>query len=292
MFRLLAVPVMLCTFLHAETVRIQPKFVKGETFNIEIRKSRQDWIGGTTITPVRVETLEAGDAGVALDWVPGDTRFGDPAQEKNPLVAAVAQATAGVHFELKLNAKGEYGGVRNDKQVALLLAGVRESLLEKFLPLVAEQHRGQLHAYFGQALSPASLTSAATREARYLFAMNGIEIEQGKPIQEEGEMPGPFGAGTVPSKRSIRVRSTSPVAGEALIALRQDFDVSALPDVLTGLVGIAGEPKAPLKLEMFDEAEYVIDSRKNRVKAVNHVRTVIAGEGLKRVEVTGIRVTP
>lgn len=286
--RLCTLALLLAPLLAAEVVRIQPKFVKGETFSLEIRKARGGNIAGSTTMPVQVTVLDASETGATLDWVPGETRF--PATT-HPLIAAAAHAIKDLHFEIGLDARGEYAGLGNDRQVIPMLAMVRENVLEQYLPLVPETQRGQLRAYMHQAMSPAALAAGATREAQLLFALNGLEIEPGKPVEKEGETRGPFGAGTIPARTSISVVRLDPGKREAVIAQRQDFDVEALPDVFTGLGAGAGPAgKGYPKLEMFDQTEYVIDTASNSVKSVRHLRTTQAGEGAKRLETTEIVV--
>ena len=281
---------VLAPFLAADIVRIQPKFEKGQTFSLEIRKSRGGSISGSTTMPVQVTVLDATDQGSTLDWVPGETRF---PETTHPLIAAAAHAIKDLHFEIALDARGEYAGLRNDRQVIPIIAMVRENVLEQFLPLVSEAQRGHLRAYMHQAMSPAALAAGATREAQLLFALSGVEVETGKPIEREGETRGPFGAGTIPARTSIRVTRVDAGKHEAVIAHRQDFDVEALPDVFTGLgAGPSADGKGMPKLEMFDEAEYVVDTRRNSVKSVRHVRTTQAGAGSKRLETTEIIVLP
>jgi hypothetical protein len=277
--------------VYAGTVRIQPVFRKGETFTIEFKKSR-GLVGvvGETVTPVEVEVLEAGEKGTTLAWVPGETRFADQTQISNPLVSAVAQVIRGLHFEIDLDNSGQYIGLRNEKELVFMLAGIREQMMERFMPLVAETHRRQLQAYLHQALSPSAIAAAATREAQVLFALNGMEVDEAAPLNLQKDTRGPFGAGIIPSKLSIRVARSDAGAKEAVVAFRQDFDTSTMPDMVLGLApGLAA--KDGVNVALYDEAQYVVDTGTNRVKSVVHFRTIEAAGG-RRADTTEIRMTP
>jgi hypothetical protein len=169
-----------------------------------------------------------------------------------------------------------------------MLAGVRESMMERFMPLVAEAHRLQLRAYLHQALSPSGITAAATREAQLWFALSGYELDENQPLNLEKDSIGPYGAGTIPSKLAIRVMRANAAGQEAVVSYRQDFDTAALPDMVLGLApGLRA--KDDTRIEMYDEAQYVVDLRSNRVKAMTHVRTIEV-EGTRRGDSTEMRL--
>jgi hypothetical protein len=79
---------------------------------------------------------------------------------------------------------------------------------------------------------------------------------------------------------------------EALLGMRQDFDAATMHQLLRSLLppGTPFDPAKVPKAEMYDSAEYLIDTTANWIKRVKHVRCINAGASLQRKDTTEITI--
>jgi hypothetical protein len=103
-------------------------------------------------------------------------------------------------MEAVLNSSGAFQGLRNQTSVEAKMRLAVDRLIKKLAESIPEESRRQTLEAMGRLVTPRTLISSATREIQLYFALYGMEIEQGKPVEGTLDVPNPIGDGSFPTQ--------------------------------------------------------------------------------------------
>ncbi|HZI51456.1 MAG TPA: hypothetical protein VFE29_06510, partial [Terriglobia bacterium] len=219
MFTQLASVTLIALMTLVQDIELRPKLVTGDTLRLDVIRSRRDsarpQMGVAARFLVDVRVISAGPDGFVLDWVPGDTTFDNPQILQEPTVAAVAQATKGMRFRIKLSADGEFDGILNETEITPKLQAMVGSIVSELAARLPANQRKNFQDMMGQLLSPAALISSATEDAQIYWGLYGAALTPGESVAVKIEQPSPMGGSPIPS--TFRVRMDSATATSAAI---------------------------------------------------------------------------
>lgn len=183
-------------------------------WGFELKTTREDNRAGrptgSATTPVTLRVLRADGTGFLIDWIPGETKFQDPAQASNPIFQLAAKVLRGLHVEVVLDASGTFQRLRNRTDLKAKVQLAVDSLTKNLAESIPEPKRQQLLEALGRLLSPNVLTASVNKEVQIYFALYGMEFERSKPFDGSLSVPNPFGEGTLPSHLRVELKEMEP----------------------------------------------------------------------------------
>ncbi len=248
---------------------------------------------------LRIEVAEAGDDGIVQVWHNVDPVVegsGDaPTLAREQAVAtALAKRMGAIPYEVQLNAKGEYQGLRNWE---VLATAMREVLL----PVLVEQARGRpdlaglddaaLRAKFEPVLARLSGREATNaslgREAAIFNYFTGAGMTPGQARHYEDTVPSPWSADLIPTRGSFEISGVDDKAGTVSIRWEQDIDPAKARDIVRkNLEAATGKPlpaddgvSLPAGVRLSDRALVVLDRATGLPLSLDHRRDVEFGGG-------------
>jgi hypothetical protein len=281
----------------AQELLIAPKLRAGDTFRLEIAKSRQESMKPTetarSTTIVDVQVVSASPDGTTLDWSQGETTFGDGRTSPDLIVHAAAVALAGLRLRIGLNADGDVEGLVNAREVMPKLEAASGLMLQGIADTIPEHDRKAFQALMAQVLSPAVLLVASTSDARTYFSLNGVAMTAGEVIETDLDQPNPLGGGTIPSR--FRIKAESATEDAAVFVTSTTYDGEAFAQMTLGLIEKAGKILTPEEVATFvtpqmqDEGRFVLDRPTGLIREMS-VRRRISNGAMQRVDTWDIRL--
>ena len=291
--------VVLIQVAVAQPVTIAPKFRAGQVLLLELKNTREDNRAGrptgTSKTPITLKILKADANGFVVDWIPGETRFEDPAQASNPIFQFASKALKDLHMEAILNSSGAFQRLRNQADVEAKMQLAVDGLMGKFAESIPEPRRQQTIDAMGRMITPRALIAAVSKEVQLYFGLYGVEIEKGKPFEGSLEVPNPLGEGNLRSQIRIDLKEIDPSTEEVQLSLEQRYDPNALLSSLPAALGTAGPRLASAERlrsgSLFDTGQFTFDTRSGCMRRIQHERTATMGQvrRLDRTEITLLR---
>lgn len=268
---------------------------KGQTFSIEVHKTRQrtgPGFSGKTATPVHLTVLEANERTAVLDWFAGDTQFSDPAHAAHPVVKAVESAARGLHLRFEVNAR-DYTWLRivNQAEVRAAVTRLIDTVLKQLSSQMPDEaRRRQVLATVRRMMDPETLAQSVGNEARLLFSIPRGEWKAGTSTSYQGTVPSPIGGGELKAEVRTHVLWIDEASHEAEVELTRIFDPGSLAAMMKQLAAAAGAPAAQAtpSMSVSDSAEYTFDLRHAVPMRVVHTRRIVAGATAARTDTTEI----
>jgi hypothetical protein len=131
----------------AQPVTVAPKFRVGQVLQLELKKTREDnragRLDGTSTTPITLRVLKADVNGFVVDWIPGETKFQDPAQASNPVLQFASKILKDLHMEAILDSSGSFQRLRNQADVETKMQLAVDNLMGKLAESIPEPQRQQ-----------------------------------------------------------------------------------------------------------------------------------------------------
>lgn len=278
-----------------QPVAITPKFTAGQVLLLELKKTREDNRAGRPVgvstTPVTLRVLKAGANGFVVDWVPSDTQFDDPAQASNPVIQMASKVLKGFHMEAILNSSGAFQRLQNQSSVEAKMQLVVDRLMKQLVASIPEESRSRTLEAMGRLVTPRTLIAAATKEIQLYFALYGMEIEEGKPVEETLDVPNPIGDGTLPTQIRVQLNEIDSSTGEVQFALEQRYDEKVLLSLLPQALGIADSRLSRSGRSnlgsMVDTGHFTYHSISGCMRRIRHERS-IALDRVRRLDRTEI----
>lgn len=244
-----------------------------------------------TSESLQLEIAEHGPTGTLQVWRTLDPTVeasGDApglAQDR-ALVSALATRFAGMPFEVELDAKGEFLGLRNwdalgaamrEVMLPALVAGARKR------PETASLSDAQLRARYAPVLERLSgrdaINAGLGRQAQVYNYFIGAALRPGQTRNYEDSTPSPWSADLIPTRGRFELGAVD--AATATIRWTQDIDAAkALPIVLRNLEAVGAPAPAasrgamPPGVRIADRAKVVIDRRSGLPILLEHRREV------------------
>jgi hypothetical protein len=267
-------------------------------------KATQDrFRGGThlvlaTHETLRLKVLEVNPGGFLLQWSnegPTIEASGDaPTLASDKAMASALAARFGqLPYEVELNAKGEFTGLRNWQALS---AAMREVMLPvlvaqaKARPELASQTDEALRARFAPVLekmSGQSVTNASLgREAAIFNFFVGASMAPGEVREYDDLVPSPWSGDAIPTHGRFQLVSVDDEAGTVTIHWTQSIDpVKGRDAVLKSMEALTGkavpdEVKAnlPAAVKLDDEATVELDRASGLPLKLAHTRKVLFGQ--------------
>jgi len=251
----------------------------------------------TTRETLAISVLEVNPGGVLLRWSnesPVIEASGDAptlASEK-AVVEALAARLGALPYEVELDAKGEFTGLRNWQALS---AAMREVMLPvlvaqaKSRPELAEQDEAALRARFAPLLEKMSGQGATNtslgREAAIFNFFIGASMRIGEPREYEDTVASPWSADMIPTRGRFELVSVDEAANTATIHWTQSIDpVKGKAVVFKSIEALAGKPlpdaakaELPEGVRLDDEATVVLDRTSGLPLRLKHTRDVAFG---------------
>jgi hypothetical protein len=274
--------VLSSSLAFSQTLTVKPNLHVGDTFSVEIVHTREDSSrpqnNAKTTTPNRVSVAKSGPDGILLDWVMGETKYADPAQAANPIVAAASAIVKDLQLRIKLSADGEFAGLDNQAEVMPRLQSVADSVTKQVMTQIPEAQRPQVENVLKQAFQPAVLLSSATREIEMYFTLHGAELDLGKPVEVSLQQPNPLTGTPVTAKVKIGLDKMD--AASATLSIQSTYAPETLKEIVKQMVAAAGgnmpEDQMPT-LTMQDGGTYLYDRASGLMQQVTYTRKTQAG---------------
>jgi hypothetical protein len=281
--------VSLSTVLVAEEIQIRPRFAAGDTFQLEVTRSREDSaqsrLNYTARMPVDVRVISADKTGFVVDWHPGDgTVEGEAAND--PGLEAANDIIGNAHFRLALDPDGSFIRVMNEAELAPKFQAMVDLILKEAEATLSADQAKTARTLVQQILAPANLIGIAARDAQQYLSMYGADLRPGQLIEVPIEQPSPVGGGNLPAVVRIRMDSATPET--AMISSIVNYDGEAVKKMTLGLLSRAGKMPPPeeiekFKLELSDDSKYVFERKTGLFREVTNDRRISSGT-MKRLE--------
>jgi hypothetical protein len=251
----------------------------------------------TTRETLAISVLEVNPGGVLLRWSnesPVVEASGDAptlASDK-AVVEALAARFGAMPYEVELDAKGEFTGLRNWKALSTAMREVMLPVLvaqARTRPELAGQDEAALRARFAPLLEKMSGQGATNaslgREAAIFNFFVGASMRIGEPRDYEDSVASPWSADMIPTRGRFELVSVDEAANTATIHWTQSIDpVKGKPVVLKSIEALAGKPlpdaakaSLPEGVRLDDEATVVLDRATGLPLRLKHTREVAFG---------------
>jgi hypothetical protein len=266
--------------------------------------STTDKVRGQLNTRVQVQDItelrivEAGPQGFVQAWhsrKPEVATTGDGSQvmAERRMVQAMLKRFENLPLEAKLDAEGNYTGLRNWEQLGT-------AMREVMLPVLVEQAlarkelkgadpaevRAGLEPVLAKMTTQQALDSALGRQVALYNYFIAPSLERGKPVTYNEEIASPWSADAIPSQGSFELSAVDEAAGTVTIKWRQGIDPKRglewawkMVESLTGVKpgSVVDSRKLPKGMELSDEATVVIARATGIPQRIEHRRRVALG---------------
>jgi hypothetical protein len=286
-----------------ESVRIWPRFQRGDRLTLELVKTREKRQPGrpafkaTSTTPVEIEVIENSTKGIALGWTMGKTETDYPRETLGPL-AFFLDATAGVRLEIEIDERGVITGLRNaaevEKKCRELVKKMFDGLRESGAPAETLNTARQLVDRF--LATTEAIEQAVLREA-YIYLMPiGWELQPDQPLESENALPNPLGGDPIPATARVSLVDYKPGGQQIRIKFRQQMDpekaAESLASSLERATGSSEARKAfdSVKLDVTDESDFTIERDSGWITAVRSAR-IIQVDDRRQIDTTIFRLS-
>ncbi|MCX8037994.1 MAG: hypothetical protein N3D11_13270 [Candidatus Sumerlaeia bacterium] len=274
-----------------QTVRLTPRWKKGEKLRYEMHKSRQRLedgkkpLGYGGRTDVDIEVLEARAGGFLIAWTYGESQLDDSRLAGEPMLRAIADIVKGRPILLELDADASLMGVRNWQELRSTFMQALELVLSEMAkakedPATIALLRTQLRSMLS---TKQQIEILGTMEAGIFFLVPGMEFEGGEPIEVETEIANPFGGSPFPATERFELETVDAKRGVAKVKRVRTAEPEAatrrLGKIVEDMAGKAGKgprpgDKMPKVLLFEDAGEFVVNLSTGWIESLKHTRTV------------------
>ena len=273
-----------------KAIKLVPRWKKGETHQYVRTKTRTTTNEGRTLvgakgsTDVTIEVLEAGREGYLLGWKFGETTTDDPRVAGSPLLKRISNLVKGIQFQLKLDSKGAFKGVKNVEQLKKQFTGVIDFVVtagkkEGVSDAQLKRIRAGVEAML---LSKQGIEGVMVKEPRIFLMAFGGEFSESHVLTGQSELQLPIGGLKVAAVVEYRVKSFDKSKDRLVISYTQRIDpkegAAKITEMLKKLAAKMGSPAPkgdPLKnLNIVDTAELEFEVSTGWPLRVEHSRTV------------------
>ncbi len=288
-------------------VALMPHWKKGETRRYTMVKGRRKTQGATVVsgkgtTPIRIEVLDANDAGYLIGWTAGETRLEDPDQAADPFARAMVDITKDVTIVLQLDSRTRLTGIRNWRQLQAIAykavdmgmeAGKKDGMDEA----TAAKIRRQVLAMFA---TRQQIELFFTRSTQLFFAPLGLEYPVERPLEYDDKLPNPLGGEPLPVRASFTLEKVDAASDTAVVVWRQEVDPVAgariLEKAIKDMAGRLGKSIPPGEtldfLNVKDAASFTLYLSSGWPRRLSHTRTTIIAEASQEDSLTFTEVQP
>lgn len=278
------------------SVEILPHWKKGDLFGLEITRTREKSVDGTstvmgtTRTPFTIEVLSADRKGYLLGWTAGTTTYGSPESGTPSILRQVADVMKGQQIVLEIDRRGAITGVRNWRELKTATLKTMETLLaptqdsRKGSPdqALLSKLRTQWKSMFA---TKQQIERLCSREAALYLMVLGRDYRRHEPYEYGGMLPNPLDGEALPSRTRMILKSYDDASGQAVVTWSQTADPhesarilrATLKAMTTRLGQNRPEEEFPETIAMHDNAEAVVDRRTGWIESLTLVRSVQLG---------------
>lgn len=299
----------------ANLIRLPLPWAKGVQVAYQSEAVAEKSRGGThqelrTREVLRIEVTESGDDGIVQVWHnegPVVEGSGDAPNLARELATAqaLARSVGAIPYQVQLNAKGEFQGLRNWEELAAAMRAV-------LLPALVDQARSRpegakldaavLRARIEPVLvrnSGRNATNASLgREAAIFNYFTGAGMTPGQAREYDDNVASPWSADLIPTHGSFEIAAVDEKAGTVSIRWHQEMDPDKAREVVIRNVEAAtGKPipaeargTLPAGVKLSDRALVVLDRATGLPLSLDHVREVEFGGGSSRNQWTLQRI--
>jgi len=281
------------------TLDIRARFVKGDRFTLEItnEKKQTGRVASTARSTVEVEVVATGAAGHVISWkiLKSDVLGPDGKPVKHPTVQAAANLFTGVAFLIELSGDCGVIGLKNYDEVKALLVKATKTIVGK-APLPPEQVKQLMATLQGMYASRPLVTQLVTKEVSLYLQFGNVRLPLHKATEADVAMPMPMGGGVIRATQRVKVESVDRAKNTAVVSFHQKLDPEAARKATMAFLrkaaaqaGRPGPTERDLpKMDIADEATYVIDTKSGWPVSVDFSRRTTLGDALR---VDGYKIT-
>ena len=278
------------------SIDVLPHWTKGDRFGLEITRTREKSVNGTstvmgtTRTPFTIEVLSADTKGYLVGWTAGEITYGSPEPGAPSVLRQVADVMKGQQVILEIDSRGAITGVRNWqklktatlKTMNTLLAPTQNSRNRNTDQVLLSKLRAQWESMFA---TKQQIEQLCTRDATLYFMVLGRGYSRHEPYEYGSVLPNPLDGEALPSRTSMTLKSYDDASSHAVITWRQTADpheaARILESTLNAMTARLGrnrpEEEFPKTMAMHDNAEAVVDRRTGWVESLTLVRSMKLG---------------
>jgi hypothetical protein len=301
---LISLPLLGLSDVPNHSVEVLPHWKKGETFRLEVTRTRvksadgKSTVTGKTHTDFTIEVLNANDNGYLVGWTAGETKFDSPSQAEPSFLRKVVNLMTGLQIILEFDSHGIIRGVQNWKEVKAVALKTLEALataedLQREKPDKALSLRAQWESMLG---TKKQVEELCTREAQVYFMVLGREYAHNNSYEYEDLLPNPIGGEAFPTHAKMTLKTFDKQSDRAVITWSETADPKQVARILESMIKemSARLGKKPLdgeilkSMSMQDNAEIVVDVATGWVSMLTHSRSVNFGTRAQ-VDTTSIR---
>ena len=255
-----------------------------------------------TTETLRIEVTEVDPDRIVLLWhndAPVVEGSGDAPNLTRELAIAQAlsRSVGAIAYQVELNAKGEFLGLRNWEALAAAMRGVLLPALvaqARERPELATLDEAALRARIDPVLvrnSGRNATNASLgREAAIFNYFTGAGMTPGETREYDDNVASPWSGDLIPTHGSFEMTAVDEKAGTVSIRWKQDMDPEKAREVVIRNVETAtGKPippeardRLPAGVKLSDRALVVLDRASGLPLSLEHVREVEFGGGSSR----------
>jgi hypothetical protein len=280
----------------AQNILIAPKLRTGDTFKLEISRTRENTPGssqdGKGSSTVNVTVLTVTPEGSTLEWESG-LIAGNVGGVPEALMLTAGDAMRGIKPVIRLTPDGELAGLANEAEVLAKMQAAVDIIRRGAAESVPPANRPGFEAMLSQVLSPPILLASVVSDARIYFRLNGAALGVGQSATADLLQPNPFGGEPLPAKFTVRAESGN--TDTASLVTTTVYDGAALMRLMSLMMEKTGDPvpkeefaKLPA-MQMGEEGRFVFDRLVGLMREATVTRRVTMG-GQVRLDRTEIRL--
>jgi hypothetical protein len=291
-----------CLAAEPEVLTLKPQLKKGDSFTLQITRSRQQTRGSRDISGqatllADIAVLEAGPEGYVVSCTYRKTRVDGAEAEQikaNPASKILLDMWNNIPIHLKLSPDYAVTGLANYEAVKKAMDASTEKMLAS-MAFDAEKEK-VLRQTVSQVVSSEQLVSQlVARELAIYLSFNGDFAKASDTKVSNVEFPSPYGGDPIPGKCTTKVESIDKKSGKAVVVRESEVDGKVLREQLVKWIENmdrkAGKEPTPgdqiPEMTMRDLMRAVIDLKTQLPQTAQMERITVSGPQ-KRVD--GIKV--
>lgn len=291
-----------CLAAEPEVLTLKPQLKKGDSFTLQITRSRQQTRGSRDISGqatllADITVLEAGLEGYVVSCTYRKTRVEGAEAEQikaNPASKILLDMWNNIPIHLKLSPDYAVTGLANYEAVRKAMDASTEKMLAA-MAFDAEKEKA-LRQTVSQVVSSEQLVSQlVARELAIYLSFNGDFAKASDAKVSNVEFPSPYGGDPLPGKCTTKVESTDEKKSKAVVVRESEIDGESLREQVVKTVQdmdrkAGRQPMADdqiPEMEMRDLTRAVIDLKTQWPQTVQMERITVSGPQ-KRVDGTKV----
>jgi hypothetical protein len=254
----------------------------GQTFNVEIRKTRSgaagSGSGGSTTSAVR-RVLEADHHGFLMEWTFGATKVMG-AQRPSGSAIELASNFDGLRLEILLDPHGRFAGLQNEETTMVNLRRALDGMIRNAALPFPESQRAAIAESLRSMVTPESEFDQMKRVIHLVFDFYGIAPSRDNAAHTV-DVENPLGADMPPSAMTYSLKQLDPKAERAEVFVEHMHGIEFLGTIIGDLLLKAGAGTEFFQsigsTNVVDKTNFSYNTGSGYIQEIRHQRLITTG---------------